>query len=133
MKNLLAPLSDGYIRFQPPHLYDLSPQHLTTLLDDEARPFLHPDCAAGLTEWFIPSTERGQVITLGWDWYQCPETSTILFAEDDIRSNLMLISREGRDLGPNPTSRYLKAWLSQLNWVAEVRRFLLRAIDHPSK
>jgi hypothetical protein len=72
----------------------------------------------GYTEWV--STEK-PAITIGWDWRLSASkgaASCLRFGE--VRSNVMLMDDQGRDLGPQRSAELLGAELDGINWSDQV-------------
>jgi hypothetical protein len=59
-------------------------------------------------------------ISLGWGWYMHSHSNKLLVAPDEVRSNVMLIDKNGYDVGAPMTRGLLSAWLTVYDWQAWV-------------
>jgi hypothetical protein len=114
---------DGYIRLSPVTFRQIPLIHLISGMDEE--PAAGPRTGGaqlseimGYTEWV--STEK-PAITIGWDWRLSASkgaASCLRFGE--VRSNVMLMDDQGRDLGPQRSAELLGAELDGINWSDQV-------------
>lgn len=103
-------------------LYSIQVVHLITGVDeDNISSFLAGatlTTITGFTEWVSTTIP---VITLGWDWKlttvsgqpNCVQAS-------DVRSNVMVVDAQRRDLGSVETAKRLSARIGQLRWHDEI-------------
>jgi hypothetical protein len=118
---------DGYIRLSLASLAALRFVHLFSHVDDEFRDELQaqtlPVYCAGYSEW---QSETQPAISLGWGWFIQSVWGDLLLAPGGVRSNLMLVSAHGYDLGPADTSELLGGWLQELDWQGRVNTALCK-------
>ena len=117
---------DGYIRLHADEFGRIELRHLISGLDDTGYPLADdadPAAVAGYTEW-IGGGEPA--ISLGWDWELLRLASSRSCRRlGELRSNVMLLDDDERDIGPVWTARLLGATVDRLDWAVPV----LRAID----
>jgi hypothetical protein len=108
---------DGYIRLPLKQLLRLKFAPIISAPDKNILAELAADgqaaAEAGYTEWI---TQTDPCISVGWDWYRDKSTQRVLFAGNDVRSNVMLVDTRGRDLGMHLTAVLMSAWLTTFNW-----------------
>ncbi|GLU31014.1 DUF4902 domain-containing protein [Trinickia caryophylli] len=80
---------------------------------------------AGYTEWEQTPLPGRTHITLGWDWYLDRTSGALVVAWGDVRSNVMCIGTDGRDLGMARTAWLLVRRVSLLNWPGAVTQAAL--------
>lgn len=114
--------TDSYIRLTFNELARTNFTHLVSSPDEEVNRTL--DVAGmsytlgGYTEW---SSHGNPAISIGWDWYIEKPSQKILIAPDEVRSNLMLRTRYGYDMGQDMTSDILKLWTESIAWKSVIR------------
>ncbi|WP_414442812.1 DUF4902 domain-containing protein [Burkholderia sp. 22PA0106] len=117
--------NDGYVRLPRHQLRVLSFAHRATELDrsllDELNVGNIMARCAGITEWECRS-DTCRYITVGWDWFvdECGRTA---LADDDVRSNVMLLDETGRDLGMRQTANAFRDVIERLDWQRVVGEF----------
>jgi hypothetical protein len=109
--------TDGYVRLPLASLNGLSFVHLFSESDGEFLRELRvqtvPARSAGFSEW---KSDSEPPISLGWGWFIHEESDAILLAPDGVRSNVMLVDKQGYDLGPIRTSHLFCTWLNTFPW-----------------
>ncbi|MEK6350864.1 MAG: DUF4902 domain-containing protein [Burkholderia sp.] len=116
---------DGYVRIPRHQLRVLRFAHRATELDrsllDELNDGRIVARCAGITEWECRS-DTCRYITVGWDWFvdACGHAT---LADDDVRSNVMLLDDTGRDLGMRQTASAFRDVIERLDWQCVVGAF----------
>ena len=108
--------TDGYVRLTLERLQAIPLSHLISGVDDTIP--TAPMCAAavktGYTE-FISANPAA--LTLGWDWRMDNMVGRIKLTRiDDPRSNIMLQTKDGIDLGSHTTTLLLSSFVDSLDW-----------------
>lgn len=98
---LLLPFEDRKVWEDAPLCADLAYENI-------------PALRAGYCEW--ASKAGGVVVSLGWIWYEDASRTEAVVAADGISSNVMLLDRDGDDLGFRKTSALLQGWLLSQPW-----------------
>ncbi|MFC3110465.1 DUF4902 domain-containing protein [Undibacterium arcticum] len=116
----MAVSSDGYIRFFFPEIQNISIGHLISGIDQDAPLEIsdgaHPTSITGYTEWVNQDVSNAG-ITIGWDWQMSAIGGlTELSRISGPRSNVMLQSSNGKDVGYEQTSELLGAYIDNVNW-----------------
>lgn len=117
---------DYYLRLSREQLKQLSFRHLESHVDleasraagraDQEGAWLSTEIG-GYTEW---ADTADQGYSLGWDWYVHVPSGAMDVRPHSIRTNIMLITPEGADLGRAQTEQGLQDWLSCWNWAIQV-------------
>jgi hypothetical protein len=111
--------SDGYLRLGMLELLQADLRHVLSGMDETVGLACGGRCGAlteimGYTEW---ASHRLPYLTLGWDWALGASHNGVRCIRVGVpRSNLMLISLEGADLGREATDHVLSAWVDTLPW-----------------
>jgi len=106
------------VRLSADEVERLQPNHLTSGIDDHADGPDGPDgrgpLVTGYTEW-IASGPR--TLSMGWDWAVDAGGHAWPVARwQTLRTNLMLVGPDGRDLGPGPTRDAVAALMTRAGW-----------------
>ncbi|WP_315984723.1 DUF4902 domain-containing protein, partial [Burkholderia thailandensis] len=108
---------DGYVRLSLPQLARVSLAPTFAAADDQILSEIWDlgICAlrAGYCEW--TDAHWPAPTSLGWSWFVDVE-KTLRIVPDSLASNLMIISAEGYDLGPENTRRFLLDWIAKFDW-----------------
>ncbi|WP_176442424.1 DUF4902 domain-containing protein [Noviherbaspirillum humi] len=119
---LLSHSFDGYIRLSLSHFHLLPFIHLYSSEDADFLDELHrlaiPAASAGYSEWV---SDTSPPVSIAWGWFIHGPTGQMLLAPDGVRSNVMLVDRQGYDLGPERTANLFGVWLGIFSWQSEVR------------
>jgi hypothetical protein len=117
----ISQAADGYLRLQFNAFCALPFEQRTLYADEELRDELLdedlPVATAGYCEWTDDSC--GAVVTVGWAWFTTEAFGTKYMAPGGVSSNVMLLSREGNDLGMLRTQELLTGWLVGKPWQIE--------------
>jgi hypothetical protein len=110
--------NDGLIRLSHGALHKLMLVHLISGLDEDTRAHRHRDTVAtvitGYTEWI---TMDNPAVTLGWDWQMLAAASRVALRRvGEPRSNLMVVSSAGTDLGHEKSSVLLETMIDEFAW-----------------
>ncbi len=101
---------DGYIRLCLQQLLQLEFVPVMSAPDKNVLAELAADgqavSEAGYTEWI---SQTDPCISVGWDWYRDISSRRVLFAGNDVRSNVMLVDTGGCDLGTHLTAILMSA------------------------
>ena len=106
---------DAHVRLSADEVERLQPDHLTSGIDDDAGGSDSPGpLVTGYTEW----TAAGpRTLSMGWDWVVDPRGHTWPVARwQTLRTNLMLVGPDGRDLGVEPTRDAVAALMARIGW-----------------
>jgi len=121
---------DGYVRLTFQRFCRLSFTQRLIIPDEELCRDLQardvPAFGAGYCDWLDTSTPVR--ISVGWTWFITAEGAPQCLAPGWVRSNVMITSPRGYDLGVLKTNELLKAWLSSQIW-QEVSRLPGRTRD----
>jgi Domain of unknown function (DUF4902) len=117
--NELADRDDYYLRFSEDMFERIELKPLTTVLEPD---LLHSDpvwrechgCCAGSAEWY--ATLNGKVASVSWDWLLLNDSEIRILNSDRVRTNLMLISPTGEDLGQEKTAAAIQKLLRTIPW-----------------
>lgn len=123
--------NDGLIRLTYEDLYALDLQHLIAGLDEDMPPHVSEGAVltriTGYTEWVTRDPPR---VTLGWDWIM-HSAADALQRIGEPRSNLMLRTRNGHDLGHATSSTLLESFIdSDMSWQAQALAYLRAQFGH---
>lgn len=113
---------DGYVRTTLEHLKTLTVAHLVSGLDEDS-PLLSADGATStaITGYAEFVNEGPPALTIGWDWQMTVADGTIrLNRVGEPRSNIMLQSDDGVDLGPHASAVLLQSFVDAFAWQADV-------------
>jgi hypothetical protein len=120
MDDPIVASGDGYIRMSFKRLALLQFVHVTSACDQTVLAELLaeavPAGAAGYTEWI---GKTAPVVSLGWDWY-CDDDSRHCLLINEVRSNIMLVDSQGKDLGMRRSAHLIASWLGALEWQSAV-------------
>jgi hypothetical protein len=116
----MAVMFDVYIRVRPEALKGVRLSHLQSSVDQEAG-----DAAAargagavtGFTEW-IACADR--TLSVGWDWTFDPVSGSLTADWQTLRTNIMLVGEDGRDLGRQQTRQALSHLAAATPWPVAV-------------
>lgn len=106
---------DAHVRLSADEVERLQPDHLMSGVDDDAGASDTPGpFVTGYTEW----TAAGpRTLSMGWDWVVDPREHPWPVARwQTLRTNLMLIGPDGRDLGVEPTRDAVAALMARIGW-----------------
>ena len=123
-QRMLTVSNDGYIRFFLPEIRSVSLTHLISGMDQDAPLEMsdgaRPTSITGYTEWIsLHASNVG--ITIGWDWQMSASSGlTELRRVSRPRSNIMLQSCDGKDVGYEQTMELLAAYIDNFKWQAIV-------------
>jgi hypothetical protein len=114
----ISQAADGYVRLQFNAFCALTFEQRTLYTDEDLRDELLdedlPVITAGYCEWI--DANCGVVVTVGWAWFTTEAFGTKYMAPGGVSSNVMLLSREGNDLGMRRTQELLTGWLVGKPW-----------------
>lgn len=118
--------NDGLIRLTHEALRALDLRHLISGLDEDAPPQASEGAVlthiTGYTEWV---TLDPPCVTLGWDWIMHSTADAALQRVGEPRSNLMLKTGAGYDLGHAASSTLLENFIDDgMWWQAEALAYL---------
>jgi Domain of unknown function (DUF4902) len=114
---------DGYIRVLPATFRELPLVHLISGLDEEPDPGpltggAQLSAIVGYTEWV---TVESPAITVGWDWQLSASRGAAACQRlNEVRSNVMLLDADGRDLGPQRSCELLGLAVDTMEWSEQV-------------
>ena len=114
---------DFYVRLSEQQVLGLKLRLLHAQLDEHADPLQWEGPASewrGFTEW---TTDDQRVVSVGWDWVTASD-GDIRLAADSLRTNLMVVDAQGRDLGAEATSACILQLLGTMQWQRQVLAFL---------
>lgn len=107
----------GYAQIAEKDLARIQLKHLSSAIDpsialpESLADFL--EVLTGYTEWVGRWHERG--LTIGWDWAFANER-ILLIHENEIRSNIQVVGRNGAPTSATQTRRHLATWIETLPW-----------------
>ena len=119
---------DGYVRLTVAAFRAIRLTHLLSELDADINP--PPSTASGAclasivgyTEWASPTPPA---LSLGWDWRIATHGCRVRFErEGEVRSNVMLVSAQRRDLGAMATGVLLCDAVDMLGWEQAVDDYI---------
>ena len=105
---------DLYVRLHEDELNQLEFVHLYS--EALPRPTFHPIC--GYTEW--SGLHLDTTISLAWDWALDNDGVPHFSRPEMLRSNIMLVSAKGDDLGLEATAAKCELAIEHLPWRLEV-------------
>jgi len=108
--------SDRYVRIPTSELAFAQLRHLTSERDNSiAVPQAAPGGTpiTGITEWV--GTWRSQTVSVGWDW-GIVDGLVVLLSQNEIRTNIQLISADGQPVQPCVAQIHLFHWIESLPW-----------------
>lgn len=114
---------DGYVRCTIAELRAVGLTHHFSGLDEEdnSRGVMSTDIN-GYTEWV---DKESALITIGWDWQMKARNNSVeLIRDSDVRSNLMLVNSDRRDLSAQMTVNALALFIDNFDWCAEVLHYI---------
>lgn len=88
------------------------------------------DGRGGSTEW--KAAHDGRVISIEWDWARLDDGAIVLDRVAQPRTNLMLITPSGYDVGPDETAVILSDFLGRYPWQGAVVTCLRKQISASS-
>jgi hypothetical protein len=116
----ILPSGDGYLRLSQARLRAIPLIHLISGLDFDPAGTPPGSVGAtlaaivGFTEW---ASETTPALSLGWDWLmEASDREIRCLRMGEPRSNIMLLDRHSRDLGPMQTAVALALAVDELNW-----------------
>ena len=109
---------DLYVRLRAHELFQLELVHLYSEVFNAAP----SQPISGATEWCGAHGEGR--ISLGWDWVLKNDGAPIHPSPATLRSNIMLISDKGYDLGPDTTSAVCEQVVGGIPWSTAVMTVL---------
>lgn len=109
---------DLYVRLREHELYQLKLIHLYS--EASAPAPWRPIC--GFTEWSGPYQDV--TISMGWDWVLDSDGAPLYSTPQILRSNIMLISDKGYDIGPEMTSALCEKVVHATSWRSAVMTVL---------
>lgn len=114
--------NDGYIRMDPQVLEGLRLVHLISGSAEQVVPAGSPvwtgPGASGYTEWV---SETIPAVSLGWEWVVDPAgVDRMPRRVGNPYGNVMIVDREGRDIGADRSAHLLGNVADRLNWQIEV-------------
>lgn len=115
---------DGYVRLTLADVLKVRLRHLLSELDFQSMPIrLGTGASAvsitGFTEWV---SDTFPALSFGWDWQLDGSDSRVKYLRSSpIRSNVMLIDEQRRDVGSVATAARLCDALDRLNWQEAVQ------------
>ena len=124
----LAVSPDGYVRLTVSALRAIPLTHLLSELDADVN--LPPSTASGAclasivgyTEWASQTTPA---LSLGWDWRIATTAGRVRYErEGEVRSNVMLLDAQRRDLGALATGVLLCVAVDILQWEQAVDHYI---------
>jgi hypothetical protein len=124
----LAVSPDGYVRLTLTAFHSIALAHLMSELDADID--LPPSTASGAclasivgyTEWISHTTPA---ISLGWDWRIATAAGQVRYErEGEVRSNVMLLDAQRRDLGALATGVLLCVAVDILQWERAVDQYI---------
>lgn len=119
----IALCPDGYIRLTAAHFEAFQLQHLFSGIEHEPPAAILNEGGIsttifGYTEWVSATSPT---LSLGWDWHLHGQNGKAYCVHTgDVRSNIMFVDGDEKDLGPEQTSLLLANWLSSFDWSARV-------------
>jgi hypothetical protein len=126
----IAPSDDGYLRLTQTRFRAIPLIHLISGLDDDSTGTPGGSVGAtlaaiaGFTEWASLTTPA---LSLGWDWLLEPTDRDVHYLRmGEPRSNIMLIDRHRRDLGPLQTAVALALVVDEMDWHETVAEYIRR-------
>lgn len=123
---MFAASHDGYVRLSLAELKTVSLVHCISGLDeaapDPSEKGAVPTAISGYTEW-VSSPDHA--ITLGWDWQMDTASSPVALRRiGQPRTNVMLRSSAGEDLGAAETLVLLGGLVDAFDWQTEVTKYI---------
>jgi hypothetical protein len=124
----LAVSRDGYVRLTVSAFRSIALAHLLSELDADID--LPPSTASGAcltsivgyTEWCSQTTPA---ISLGWDWRIATSAGEVRYQrEGEVRSNVMLLDAQRRDMGALATGVLLCVAVDILQWERAVDQYI---------
>ncbi len=108
--------SDGYVRIPTSALATVQLRHLISEKDLTIAVLGGPAAGAtitGITEWV--GSWQDTTVSVGWDWGVVDEV-VVLLNPNEIRTNIRLVSAEGR-VEPQAVARiHLLQWIESMPW-----------------
>jgi hypothetical protein len=117
---------DGYVRTTLEHLKTVTVAHLVSGLDEDC-PLLSADGATStaITGYAEFVSEGPPALTLGWDWQMTVTNGDIcLNRVSEPRSNIMLQSEDGVDLGHLASASLLESFVDAFRWQTDVINYV---------
>lgn len=109
---------DLYVRLREHELYQLEFIHLCSEVATTAP--CQPIC--GFTEW--SGAYNDVTISMGWDWVLKSELFLLYSTPQILRTNIMLVSEKGYDLGSEMTSVICGRVVASMPWHRAVIKIL---------
>jgi hypothetical protein len=106
-------MSDGYVRIPSASLTSVELRHLVSEKDVS---IVVPGGGAtitGISEWV--GSWQNQVVSVGWDW-AVVDGLVVLVSPNEIRTNILLISRNGAPEPPALAQIHLFHWIESFSW-----------------
>jgi Domain of unknown function (DUF4902) len=119
---------DGYVRLTIAAFRAIRMTHLLSELDADVT--LPPSTASGAcvasivgyTEW---ASQTPPALSLGWDWRIATLGCRVRYERDgEVRSNVMLVDKQRRDLGAPATGALLCDAVDALGWEQAVNDYI---------
>lgn len=105
---------DLYVRMRASELYQLQFVHLySASLNTPVCPPIY-----GYTEWKAHHFDA--TVSLAWDWVLQDDGALLIAGPQQLRSNIMLVSAKGYDLGPEETAADCARVVETIPWQATV-------------
>jgi hypothetical protein len=120
--------SDLYLRIPLVGLNDLRLLHLHSEIDHSI--VISPEIEhvssdlrlRGYTEWI--ATFHGRHLSLGWDWYEMEPGALAILDPALLRTNVMLVNEQQRDVGTERTNICLLGLIRNTDWYTVVAEYL---------
>lgn len=130
--------SDGYLRLTLPAFRTMALMHVMSELELEGKHASAGPAGAslasiiGYTEW---ASRSRPAMSLGWDWRLDTSTGRPRYERiGEVRSNIMLLDSQERDLGGVATETLLCIAVDSLAWQQTVGHYITdRYACHPSR
>lgn len=100
---------DGYLRLCASELASLD-WVLAHFIEDTRMDWMR----CGVAEW--SAVKDGQVLSLGWDWFQVGNQGACIDLPAGIRTNIQIRDRQGYDLPLPASQRHLLGAISRIPW-----------------
>lgn len=117
--------ADGYVRITTTELLSV---RLTHLISEKDLTILVPGdedgtTITGITEWV--GAHRNMPLSVGWDWGILQQT-IVLLSPNEIRTNIQIVSADGRPELPAIAKVRLLHWIETLPWREAIEELLRR-------